>query len=69
MNVAELLLDLARDVRYPRDLLLVPEDNVMGDVQFAKIRLALELLRLPPEVRLRAVVEDWTLPQIVAAVW
>lgn len=67
MTAAEHLLELAEAVRRPRDLLLVPTQP-MAEHHFARIRLALDFEALPPVVRLRAVVEEWSYLDLVREV-
>ena len=63
---AEGLLEFAAAVEFPRGTLVIaPED--MDATDLARARLSLELLRAPPVIRFRAIVEDWPLTTIVAA--
>ncbi len=62
----ELLLDLAREVRLPRQLLLIPQAGTsMGERQFRRIQLALDFEARAAEFKLRAQVEGWDVERLV----
>ena len=61
---AERLLDLAKLIKHPKDEVVATDDASLG-----KCALALRLDRAPMSLRLRAVVEDWSLPRIVQEIY
>lgn len=61
--LAEELLELAEQVRFPRSLIL--SMPAMEGKQLARIKLALDLLDRPPSFKLRAIVEEWDQRRLV----
>ncbi len=62
-SVAEELLDVARILKYPRDLLLIPTPYCVENMH--RVRLALDLDRRHRGLILRAIVENWDLPTLI----
>lgn len=69
-TAAEVLLDYARVTRLPRDELLVFDEAYHPDeVDFARVKLALDFERRGVAFALRAIVEKWDILRIVREVY
>lgn len=63
MNDAEMLLNLARLILYPRDYVITAPECTQGR-DLARVQLALAFRVSSPSLRLRALFEDWDLQRI-----
>lgn len=65
MTMAEKLLELAHDVKYPKQEILDMTGLDIPDDHMARIKTALDLDKASAVVKLRAIFEEWDLVQIV----
>ncbi len=68
MTHAEVLICLGESVMRPRGR-VIEANEPLDSTAFARIKLALDLLRARPSVRFRAVVEGWGAEEIVREVY
>ena len=62
-TVAECMLSLAYSIRYPRADVL--DASGSDDLQISHVRLSLAFIERRGSLRLRAIVEDWSMVRIV----
>ena len=68
MTHAEVLICLGTSVMRPRGRVIEATEPIDGTA-FARIKLALDLLKARPSVRFRAIVEEWNAEEIVREVY
>lgn len=65
MTMAELLIEAARAMKSQPGKLIIAGDCLSEPIRQARMALAMKLMKAPPVIRFRAIMENWSLSQII----